>query len=251
MQISLEKGKLISSNSNNINLNSLINDCLNIEKNIDEINKINSSMKKFSSTQNIIEFIQLEEETKRLFEKIKYFGTVYLYPYSEIIKRDDFLKIDEMIGRKNKYVLKYSAKRDGCNTEIFHDNCDGICGCVIICKIEGSDVVGGYLTAKIQKQKIFQDDNKAFLFNLSQNIIKKNKKGFKNAIENYNDSSGFIRFGDSCKVFFLSGNCLNEKTSYIDTCSCSTNFDCDNSNLLNKTGDISYKVENFEVFQVI
>ena len=36
---SLEKGKLINNNWNNNNMNSLINDCLNIENNIEEINK--------------------------------------------------------------------------------------------------------------------------------------------------------------------------------------------------------------------
>ena len=52
IKISLEKGKLINNNWNNDNLNSLINDCLNIEHNIDEINIIKQSMKKYNTTQN-------------------------------------------------------------------------------------------------------------------------------------------------------------------------------------------------------
>ena len=40
-----------------------------------------------------------------------------------------------------------------------------------------------------------------------------NKKSYLNAIKNYNDSSNFIRFGNKCDVFRLSGNCLNDKNS--------------------------------------
>ena len=53
------------------------------------------------------------------------------------------------------------------------------------------------------------------------------------------------------EVFKLSGNCLNSNDSCIDTCGCETNFDVQKKNLLNKTGSNKFKVENFEVFQVI
>ena len=46
-----------------------------------------------------------------------------------------------MIGGNNKFILKYSAKRDSCNTEIFHQKCDNISGSIIICKIEGGDII--------------------------------------------------------------------------------------------------------------
>lgn len=250
IKVSLEKGKLIN-NKNNNNLNSLINDCLNIENNINDINKINQNMKNYKTNQNDISFIQDEIASKNFFESVKSFGSVYQYPISEIIKKDDFIKINDMIGEKKKFILKYSTKRDSCNTEIFHKNCDGICGCLFICKVEEGDIVGGYLTAKIQKNNEFVDDNKAFLFNLSKNIIKKNKKSYKKAIQNCSDSTFFIRFGDSCKVFYLSGNCLNNKESYAYNCGCSTNFDTEYANIFNRnTGDY-FKVENFEVFQVI
>ena len=34
------------------------------------------------------------------------------------------------------------------------------------------------------------------------------------------------------------------------TCTCSTNYDCDNNDLFNSGGK-NFKVENFEVFEVI
>ena len=154
-----------------------------------------------------------------------------------------------MIEGNNKFILKFSAKRDGCNTDIFHKNCDGICGSLFICKVTSGDIVGGYLTAKIQQSDGFLDDNKAFLFNLTKNIIKKNKKGYKNAIQNSSNSSYFIRFGNNCKVFYLDGNCLNSTNSYADTCGCETNFECNKENLF-KNEFKNFKVENFEVFEV-
>ena len=156
-----------------------------------------------------------------------------------------------MIGGHNKFILKYCAKRDNCDTEIFHKNCDGICGSLFICKVEAGDIVGGYLTAKIQKNNEFLDDNKAFLFNLSKNIIKKNKRSYKNAIQNCSNSTFFIRFGNNCKVFYLAGNCLNSKESYAYYCNCETNFDTQQTNIFNRSQGEYFKVENFEVFQVI
>ena len=46
IKISLEKGKLIDGNWEENKLNSLINDCLNIENNIENLNKINESINK-------------------------------------------------------------------------------------------------------------------------------------------------------------------------------------------------------------
>ncbi len=198
-----------------------------------------------------IVFSKKEDNENKLCENIKNFGIIFQSTFSQIIKTEDFIKINEMIGGNYKFLLLFSAKRDGCNTDIFHEKCDNISGCLIICKIEEGDIVGGYITAKIEKKNIFVDDNKAFLFNLSQNIIKKNKKSYKNAYKNFEDSSTFIKFGCNCEVFKLSGNCLNSNDSCIDTCGCETNFDVQEKNLLNKTGSNKFKVENFEVFQVI
>ena len=80
--------------------------------------------------------------------------------------------------------------------------------------------------------------------------MKKNKKSYKNAIKNFNDTSNFIRFENSCNVFILSGNCINDNESYITTCSCEANFDCDSLNLFNKNNDMNFKVKNFEIFEL-
>ena len=198
MKKSLDKGKLIENNwNNNDKLNSLINDCLNIENNINKINNINEGLEKFNLNQGKILFIRNENE---FIEKIKIFGVVIEKSFSDIINIDDFKKINKWIGKNNKYILKYSAKKDGCNTDIFHQKCDNIEGSIIICKVDQGDIIGGYISTKIQKKDGFSDDDKAFVFNLSKNIVKRNKKNTKNAIKNFNNSSYFIRFGSSCDI---------------------------------------------------
>ena len=248
---SLDKGKSIENNwNNNDKLNSLINDCLNIENNINKINNINEGLEKFNLNQGKILFIRNENE---FIEKIKIFGVVIEKSFSDIINIDDFKKINKWIGKNNKYILKYSAKKDGCNTDIFHQKCDNIEGSIIICKVDQGDIIGGYISTKIQKKDGFSDDDKAFVFNLSKNIVKRNKKNTKNAIKNFNNSSYFIRFGSSCDILTLSGNSLNNSESHSKYCSCNgSNFDCDEYDIFNnKTGDKYFKEENFEVFQVL
>ena len=231
------------------NLKSLINDCLNIESNINEINKINQSIEKTKTNNRKMNFIYYSNELKIFTEKIKNFGNIgELNSY--IIDKEGFKKLNEWIGGDNIFILKYSTINDGCDTNIFHEKCDGISGCIFICQVFESDIIGGYLSAKIQKKDEYSDDSKAFIFNLSKNILKKNKRSFQNAIKNYNDSSYFIKFG-GCNCLLLSGNCLNDSQSKVGACDCQNNFDCNGGNLFNRCSCDSVKIENFEVFQVI
>ena len=76
IKISLEKGKLIDKEWDNNNiLNSLINDCINIENNIKMINLINEKRKQFSSIDSQIKFNSSNDENTIL-EMIKKFGNV-------------------------------------------------------------------------------------------------------------------------------------------------------------------------------
>ena len=128
IKISLEKGKSIDTNlRNNSNVNLLINNCLNIENNVIEINKINLSMKKYKElNKRQIKFSYSEEGIQQISEKIKTFGLISQNSASQIISDDQFIKINEWIGGYNNFILKYNAKVDGCSTDIFHNKCDGI-----------------------------------------------------------------------------------------------------------------------------
>ena len=82
IKLSLEKGKKINNEwDNEDKLNILINDCLNIENNINEINNLNEEIKKFNDVNysNIIFFPEKEEEMKNITEIINHFGDIIFY----------------------------------------------------------------------------------------------------------------------------------------------------------------------------
>ena len=118
-----------------------------------------------------------------------------------------------MARRNSNFALKYSAKKDGCNTEFFHEKCDNINNFLIICKPKNLDIIGGYISTPIVKEDKYCEDDKAFLFNLTKNFVRKNKKSHLKAVKNFKNSDYFIKFGDR-DVFILSGNCLKDGKSY-------------------------------------
>jgi len=74
---SIEKGKIIEKEWNDNNLSSLINDCIMIENNIQEINKINDNIKKSNRNKNKkIEYNIEEEQINSLINNINNFGKI-------------------------------------------------------------------------------------------------------------------------------------------------------------------------------
>ena len=109
-------------------------------------------MQKFKSYRKGTIFNENKEKIEELYEKILQFEVFDKCDESEIINKDDFIKIKNWIGGSNNFVIKYSAKRDNCDTNIFHEKCDNISGSIFICKVNGGDIVGGYISAKIEKK---------------------------------------------------------------------------------------------------
>ena len=85
IKISLEKGKIIDNKWNdnkNSELNSLINDCIDIEKNIENIKTVYKIINKYNSNKNIlnIKFINENENSiNKFIEKIKTFVNISYY----------------------------------------------------------------------------------------------------------------------------------------------------------------------------
>ena len=74
---SLEKGKLLENKwNNNDKLDSLINDCIYIENNVQGFNKVENELNKFNLINYKIKFNPLKEEINKLFETIKSFGKI-------------------------------------------------------------------------------------------------------------------------------------------------------------------------------
>jgi len=105
IKISLEKGKIIDKewNDDNNKLNSLINDCINIENNIIDINSINESIKKLKLNNNKkIRLIPEENEINDLTSKIKIFG--------QINNKFQFKECPNNINEERKYVISGENK---------------------------------------------------------------------------------------------------------------------------------------------
>ena len=115
---SLEKGKLIKDKWNNDKLSFSINICLNIEKNIKDINKINESINKNNSFEEEIKLYPNENEINDILENIKKFdifkeeknmlGKLLNNKDLEII--ENWIKSDNPNIKDIKFNLCYDAK---------------------------------------------------------------------------------------------------------------------------------------------
>ena len=76
----------------------MVNDCLNIENNIKNINKINESVKKCNSTDLNIKFSPEEEKINYFLETIRKFGKIYYNKYS-------FKKCPININENRKFTI--------------------------------------------------------------------------------------------------------------------------------------------------
>ena len=92
---SIEKGKIIDKEWNENNLSSLINDCINIENNIKEMNLINNNVKKCELNKEIkIEYNIEDDQINNMINNIQNFG--------KIITNDN-LYDDYKVENKNSY----------------------------------------------------------------------------------------------------------------------------------------------------
>ena len=104
IKLSLEKGKLIDKEWDNNNLNSCINDCINIENNIKNINIINENIKKSNINNKIkLKFCPNDNQLEKFIEIIKFFGKILYNDYSfekcpkninENIKEDTIINVN-------------------------------------------------------------------------------------------------------------------------------------------------------------
>ena len=98
----LEKGRMIEKEWNNNKLNSLINDCINIENNIKEINIIKQKIQQCNSNNKTsIKFNQKEDEINKFIENIKTFGKIT--SFVEI--KYKFKKCPNNIKEQRKYCV--------------------------------------------------------------------------------------------------------------------------------------------------
>ena len=181
IKISLEKGKEIENNWNNNKLNSLINDCLNIENNINYINKINENIIKCNSIKTEFSFISNEDEINQLFEIIKKFGDIKdnsINTFDSNIEFDQNLVKTWVNNRNFKSELLFRKTRDGSTPNDFHNKCDNKGVTITFIETTEGNKFGGYTELPWDKSEKNKKDKSTFIFsfNNKQKYIARNNK---------------------------------------------------------------------------
>jgi len=222
IKISLEKGKLIEKeNEENIKLNSFINDCINVEKNIKYINEINEKIEKCNSNKDIL--IKNENDgISQFLEKIKKFGKVFnnnenIIKESKIISIVEFNKIqnwlNSSIGNVKRYELIYRATVDGDSNSVSFKKCKNIPNLVWIMKDKNNNIFGCFNSIEINSNNSYSKDSKCFLYSINKNKKYNPNLNITNNI--YNCNSHVIEFGNNSNYEFnigdkfLSSNSVN------------------------------------------
>ena len=170
IKISLEKGKLIDINWKENKLNSLINDCLNIENNIENINKINKSLNKCNSFNFNIKFYPEENEINQLLETIKNFGIINDKPpkiFDSKIEFDEKLVISWLNNKNFKFELLFRKTRDGSTPNDFHNKCDNKGITIVFIETTKGYKFGGYTELEWDESNSPKTDNSTFLFSIN------------------------------------------------------------------------------------
>ena len=176
IKLSLEKSKNIEQNKNE--LASFIHECIDIENNIKDINKINESIDKCKNEGEIeINFIY-EEEFNLLIDNIKKFGIIKYITIDSLIINKDIKKqeaiinwIKQKINKKNidfKKIFTMSLNGSSCND--FHNYCDNKGPTITIIKTTNNKIFGGFTPLNWESsgngENKYDKSNQTFLFSL-------------------------------------------------------------------------------------
>ena len=180
IKASIEKGNLIVNKEwdNDDKLNIIINDCINIENNIRNIDKINNSIIKFNGETNIIFYPTEENMIISFLESINKFGEICIegefLSHSKIINnnKEDIKSIQKWINPENKNIMSellYSLSNNGENKSKFHELCDNKGSTLTLFQIKDGDKVGIFTSKSWDiVTKTWKEDEKIFIFNLNQ-----------------------------------------------------------------------------------
>jgi len=247
---SLEKGKIIDKEWNNDNrLNIIINDCINIENNINNINLINDKINSHKNDDSlIIKFYPgNENEIKSFLEKIKNFGKIShnnfnINTISKILDKEQYCKslknwIDP--NKDLKFELLYRLSENGEAFSKIHELCDNKGPTLTLFHIKDGNKVGIYTPLILDNKSNWKNDMNTFIFNLNKNQKFKKLKNDCSLYCNSNYGIYTADFGnDSIKAIKLYGNEIN---SYYEN-----GLDI----LPNNRETKSYDLEEMEVYKI-
>ena len=255
IKLSLEKSKNIEQNKNE--LASFIHECIDIENNIKDINKINESIDKCKNEGEIeINFIY-EEEFNLLIDNIKKFGKIKYNTINSLIINKDIKKqeaivnwIKQKTNKKNidfKKIFTMSLNGSSCND--FHKYCDNKGPTLTIIKTTNNKIFGGFTPLNWESNESgenkYDKSNQTFIF--SFDLMKKfdminAEKAAIYCNKNYGPNLGGRDF--SIESNMKKGEIFaNAYTNFISN---------NNLELIGEKGNNKdFDVEDFEVFKVI
>ena len=217
IKISLDNGKktIKEWNDNEKNkLSFLINDCLIIENNIKDINKLEEIRKKSNlNVYSNFTFSIKEDDINTLIDSIKKLSLIehYVSFPSEILKdknEDKKLILSWLPQKPNKITLLLNSKIDGDSCETLIQKCKGKKPTLVVIQTTKDIIFGGYATQEWNEKN---KDEKAFVYSL------KTKKKYNVKEPNYAiNASDWWGFGYSKNTIVLFDNCLQHNNNYVE-----------------------------------
>ena len=244
IKISLEKGKEIDNKWKENELNSLINDCLIIERNIKEINKINENINKSKELKFEIVFSPNDSEINLFLENIKSFGTIKdksIKIFDSKIEFDQQLVKTWLNNKLFKAELLFRKTRDGSAIKDFHSRCDNKGNTIIFIETTKGYKFGGYTELQWDNKSGGKTDESTFIFSFNH---KEKYTSRNNSCSIYCGSDRGPKFGHSNYPEITFSNNLNKGTSYNDK----TNKFIEKQKLTN--GESNWDVKELEVYKI-
>ena len=180
----LEKGRKMENELNeNINVNSIIMNCINIEQTIKQINTLNEAVQKNENKKFELKFIYLNEFDD-IKDAINKFGIIHKQGSNTLIKLDDssIIKDNNLVifGLNNwkeniKTQLLYKKSRDGNDFNTFHNLCDNKGKTLTLIQSSEGFIIGGYTPLEWNRNSGWKNDNDTFLFSITNKRIYKKK----------------------------------------------------------------------------
>ena len=178
----LKKGKLIIENwKNNNKLNKIINDCLEIEKFIEDLNKMKEKLSQYKSinTQfNIFSNNELENQILKFIKQIEKINLKRKIFNTEIDIDEDLVKT--WLNNKNLNAeLLFRKTRDGSTSHDFHEKCDNKGNTITFIETTKGYKFGIYTELQWDCSCSYKYDESTFVFSLNKKkkYMPKNNQG--------------------------------------------------------------------------
>jgi len=245
----LEKGKLIDEQWNNKNnkINLLINDCLNIENNINEIKDFNDKKEKLNELKICFEFLPDSNEISDFLNKINKFGSINIKNkniFDSKIEFEQNLVISWLENRKFTAELLFRKSRDGSLPKDFHNKCDNKGNTIIFIETTKGYKCGGYTELQWESSyyKYKKNHKTTFLFSFNH------KEKYTNRIDKDSiccDSNCCPWFGSNYPEIILRDS-LNNGRSWDDS---NNNTFLTGRKLTN--GEEYWEVKELEAYKIV